>query len=205
MGWQTKNKAVIIGKRIIVPLYSDGFSFSLMAVTEDCGETWQFSEPLVAPGNIQPSIAVKADGALVAYMRDNGPPPKRLHVSTSQDKGLAWSGVRDSELPNPGSGADIVTLQDGHWVLAYNDTTDGRHSLAVSLSADEGKTWPVTKHLELDTRPRDIATSSAYPSIIQGRDGRLHVVYSFHHRDAQDAPAKTIKYVCFSQAWLTQP
>ncbi|MCK4990263.1 MAG: exo-alpha-sialidase, partial [Bacteroidales bacterium] len=72
MGWQTKNKAIFLDNgRMILPLYSDGFSFSLMAITDDGGARWQFSEPLVAPGNIQPSIAIKKDGALVAYMRDN--------------------------------------------------------------------------------------------------------------------------------------
>ena len=90
----------------------------------------------------------QADGTLVAYMRDNGPAPKRLHISTSKDKGMTWSPVKDSDLPNPGSGADIVTLRNGHWVLAYNDTEKGRESLAVSLSTDEGKTWPHTRHLE---------------------------------------------------------
>jgi hypothetical protein len=59
-------------------LYSVSFSFSLMAITDNCGKTWQFSEPLVAPGNIQPSIAKKADGTLVAYMRDNGTPNKTI-------------------------------------------------------------------------------------------------------------------------------
>ena len=197
MGWQTKNKAVLIdGKRIIVPLYSDGFSFSLMAITDDNGATWQFSDPLVGPGNIQPSIAVKPDGTLVAYMRDNGPPPQRLHVSESKDKGATWSLVRDSELPNPGSGADIVTLRNGHWILAYNDTEDGRHSLAVSLSTDEGKTWSHTRHLERGEP--DGPLSAAYPSIVQARDGSLHVVYSFRQRER----GKTIKHVCFTEDWL---
>jgi len=205
MGWQTKNKAVIVDEnRIIVPFYSDGFSFSLMAITDDGGLTWQFSEPLVAPGNIQPSIAIKADGTLVAYMRDNGPPPKRLHVSTSADKGLTWSPVRDSELPNPGSGADVVTMKNGHWALAYNDTEEGRHSLAISISADEGKSWKHTRHLELDTRDRNTATSSAYPSIIQGRGDVLHIVYSYHHKDRKGAPNKTIKYARFNEAWVRQ-
>ena len=205
MGWQTKNKAVIVDdSRIIVPFYSDGFSFSLMAVTDDGGLTWQFSEPLVAPGNIQPSIAKKADGTLIAYMRDNGPPPKRLHVSTSVDKGLTWSPVKDSELPNPGSGADVVTMKNGHWALAYNDTEDGRHSLAISVSTDEGKSWEYTRHLELDTRDRNTATSSAYPSIIQGRGDILHVVYSYHHNDRRDALNKTIKYARFNEAWIKQ-
>jgi predicted neuraminidase len=198
MGWQTKNKGVLIdGKRLIVPLYSDGFSFSLMAMTDDNGATWQFSEPLVGPGNIQPSIATKANGTLVAYMRDNGPPPQRLHVSESRDKGLTWSRVRDSELPNPGSGADIVTLRNGHWVLAYNDTEDGRHSLAVSLSTDEGQTWSHTRHLER-AEPHG-PLSGAYPSIIQARDGALHVVYSYR----QSERGKTIKHVHFTEAWLT--
>jgi len=205
MGWQTKNKAVIVNKkRIIVPLYSDGFSFSLMAITDDCGKTWQFSEPLVGPGNIQPSILQRPNGTLVAYMRDNGPPPKRLHVSCSRDKGVTWSIVRDSDLPNPGSGADAVTLQNGHWVLAYNDTEDGRYSLAVSISMDEGKTWQYTRHLEQDLRARNIATRSHYPSIIQGHDGTLHVVYSYHYNDRKAGPSKTIKYVQFNEAWVIQ-
>ncbi|HNY76752.1 MAG: exo-alpha-sialidase [Sedimentisphaerales bacterium] len=204
MGWQTKNKAVVLAAgRIVVPLYSDGFSFSLMALTDDGGRTWTFSEPLVGGGNIQPSIATQPDGTLVAYMRDNGPPPARLHVSRSADAGATWSSVRDSELPNPGSGADVVTLANGHWVLAYNDTEDGRHSLAVSLSSDQGQTWTHTRHLERDLRG-PAATRSHYPSIIQGRDGALHVVYSCHRNDRGQDPAKTIKYARFTESWLRE-
>jgi len=198
MGWQTKNKAVLVeGKRLIVPLYSDGFSFSLMAFTDDGGQTWRFSEPLVGAGNIQPSIARQADGTLVAYMRDNGPAPKRLHLSTSKDNGLTWSGVKDSELPNPGSGADVVTLRNGHWILAYNDTEKGRESLAVSLSLDEGKTWPYTRHLEKSSPDKSLPSAS-YPSIIQGANGSLHVVYSCHRAQG----GKTIKHAQFAESWL---
>lgn len=67
--------------RIIVPLYSDGFSFSLMAISDDGGETWHTSEPLVGAGNIQPALAARRDGTVVAFMRDNGPAPKRIPVS----------------------------------------------------------------------------------------------------------------------------
>jgi predicted neuraminidase len=205
MGWQTKNKAVFTDDgRMILPLYSDGFSFSLMAVTDDGGAHWQFSEPLVAPGNIQASIAIKRDGTLVAYMRDNGPPPKRLMISESQDRGMVWSMVRDSALPNEGSGADIVTLENGNWVLAYNDTEEGRHSLAVSLSTDEGKTWSHTRHLELDKRDLHMATQSSYPSIIQGRDGIIHIIYSSHRRDMNGQANETIKYARISEEWIME-
>ncbi len=203
MGWQTKNKAVFLKSgRMILPLYSDGFSFSLMAITDDLGAHWKFSEPLVAPGNIQPSIAIKHDGTLVAYMRDNGPPPKRLMISSSTDDGLTWSNVRDSQLPNEGSGADIVTLKNGHWVLAYNDTEKGRNSLAVSLSADEGKHWSSTRHLELDNRDLKIATKSSYPSVIEGKNGIIHVIYSFHRNDRNGLPNETIKYARIDENWI---
>jgi hypothetical protein len=202
MGWQTKNKAVLVGdRRIIVPLYSDGFSFSLMAITDDGGRTWQFSEPLVGAGNIQPSIAKKGDGTLVAYMRDNGPAPKRLHISSSPDNGMTWAPVRDSQLPNPGSGADVVTLRNGHWVLAYNDTEEGRHSLAVALSEDEGKTWSHTRHLEQGP-PDGTSPSATYPSIIQSADNCLHVVYSYHSRGPAGAESKTIRHARFPESWL---
>ena len=205
MGWQTKNKAIFLDNgRMVLPLYSDGFSFSLMALTDDGGAHWQFSQPLVAPGNIQPSIAIKKDGTLVAYMRDNGPPPKRLMISESSDQGVTWSMVRDSQLPNEGSGADVVTLKNGHWVLAYNDTEDGRHSLVVSISLDEGKTWSHTRHLEFDKRESDIATQSSYPSIIEGKEGIIHVIYSFHRRDMNGEPNETIKYARIDEQWIME-
>src|SRR5260370_20151460 len=79
MGWMTRAHPVQLPSgRILVPLYSDGYSFSLMAITDDGGKTWKTSEPLVGRGNIQPSIARRKDGNLVAYLRSNAPPPKRL-------------------------------------------------------------------------------------------------------------------------------
>jgi len=196
MGWQTRNKPFFTRSgRMIVPLYSDGFSFSLMAYTDDGGEDWRTSDPLVGVGNIQPSIAETATGELVAYMRDNGPPPKRLHVSRSRDEGQTWSQVQDSELPNSGTACDIITLTNGNWVLINNDTESGRHRLTVSLSEDGGKSWRYHKPL-MD----DMSIRSHYPAIITGADGWIHV--SFSHFDADDK--KSIKHASFNEAWIRQ-
>ena len=203
MGWQTRNKPTILSNgRILLPLYSDGFDFSLMATSDDSGKSWRFSEPLVALGSIQPAILEKTDGTLVSYMRDSGPPPKRLHISQSTNGGALWSPVRDSTLPNPGSGADAVRLGNGHWVLAYNDAEQGRRSLAISLSTNEGKSWDYTRHVERDERALDQATRSHYPAIIQGSDGGLHLTYSDHRRDQEEKPSKTIKYARFGEEWI---
>ena len=222
LGWMTRaHPYVLDGTRLIVPLYSDGFSFSLMAITDDWGATWKTSTPLVGFGNIQPSLVRKRDGTLVAYMRDNGPAPKRLHVSRSRDRGDTWSAVEDSSLPNPGSGAEVTALANGHWVLVYNDLEQGRYSLAVSLSEDEGATWPWTRHLERDPpspqaaaagqappSPQAVSTGQVpgqgdpqrgeyhYPSIIQARDGTLHASYSYFlppDRATRDAEGRLVR------------
>jgi predicted neuraminidase len=215
LGWMTRAHPVVLdGTRLVVPLYSDGFSFSLMAISDDWGKTWKTSTPLVGAGNIQPSIARRKDGTLVTYMRDNGPPPKRLMMSTSTDRGETWSPVVDSEFFNPGSGAEVVGLRNGHWVLVYNDLEQGRYSLAVSLSEDEGRTWPWTRHLERHPpkgEGREYWGEYHYPSLIEARDGTLHVSYSYFQppaeskRDAENRPVrKSIKHAHFNEAWIKQ-
>ncbi len=212
LGWMTRaHPYVLDGTRLIVPLYSDGFSFSLMAISDDWGATWKTSTPLVGRGNIQPSLARKKDGTLVAYMRDNGPAPKRLMISRSSDRGDTWSAVEDSDLPNPGAGAEVTVLASGNWALIYNDLERGRYRLAVSLSEDEGRTWRWTRHLERDPDSTDEQQLGQYhyPSIVQAADGTLHATYSFFAPAASvtpDAekrlPRKAIKHAHFNEAWV---
>ena len=198
IGWFTRGHPIILDDgRMLVGLYSDGFSFSLTGITDDWGETWQYSEPMVGGGNIQPTYAVAPDGTITAYMRDNGPPPKRTMVTHSKDRGETWSVVYDHEtLPNPGAGTELANLDDGDWIYIYNDTERGRHSLAVSISKDNGKTWPITRHLEV----ADVGKGSFhYPSITQGADGMLHASYSYFVDEG-----KSIKYARFNKEWILE-
>jgi predicted neuraminidase len=211
LGWMTRaHPFVLEEKRLIVPLYSDGFSFSLMAYTDDWGRSWRTSNPLCGAGNIQPSIVQRKDGSLYTLMRDNGPAPQRLHQSSSYDRGETWTEVTDSDLPNPGSGAEIIRLRNGHWVLISNDTENGRGSLAVQISDDEGKTWKWKRHLELD-KEHSGTERYHYPSIIQAADGTLHATYSYHWTKKNlpkdpdgDPAAKSIKHAHFNEAWIMQ-
>jgi len=211
LGWMTRaHPFVLEGRRLIVPLYHDGFSFSLMAITDDWGLTWHPSTPLVGAGNIQPSLVRRHDGSLYTLMRDNGPPPHRLQQSQSADRGETWSRVTDTDLPNPGSGAEIISLRNGHWALISNDTERSRHQLAVQISDDEGRTWKWKRYLEKDD-PGPQAGSYHYPSLIQAKDGTLHASYSYHlnrqnlPKDTDGDPAaKSIKHAHFNEAWVMQ-
>ncbi|HRX82899.1 MAG TPA: exo-alpha-sialidase, partial [Pirellulaceae bacterium] len=74
LGWQPRCKPTILPSgRILLPLYTDTFSISIMAISDDDGETWFASKPLLGFGNIQPSVLRRDDGTLIAYMRENGP------------------------------------------------------------------------------------------------------------------------------------
>lgn len=203
IGWFTRAHPLILDDgRMLVGLYSDGFSFSLVGITDDLGKTWKYSEPIVGGGNIQPSFARRNDGTIVAYMRDNGPAPKRVHVAESTDRGETWSKVYDHpELANPGSGLELMRMKDGDWVCIYNDEPRGRHTLAVSLSDDEGRTWKWTRRIE--DRPSGTGAFH-YPSIIEGSDGNLHTSYSYFINKASDTEArgKSIRYATFSKDWI---
>jgi predicted neuraminidase len=191
LGWQTRCKpAVLPSGRILLPLYSDTYSVSLMAISDDGGASWFASRPLAGFGNIQPAVLRRQDGTLVAYMRENGP-MDRIRVAESRDDGITWGPVGAIDLANPGAGIDGLRLASGRWALVYNDTARGRHSLALSLSDDEGRTWKWTRHLE-----RQPGGSFHYPAMVQGRDGTIHVVYSYFV-----AGGKSMKHAAFSEDW----
>ena len=80
--------------------------------------------------------------------------------------------MRTTELPNPSAGVDAVRLRDGRALLIYNDTPRGRTPLNLAVSPD-GKDWKNVWAFE--TGPGEYS----YPAIIQGRDGLVHVTYTW--------------------------
>ena len=192
LGWQPRCKPTILKSgRIVLPLYTDTYSISIMAISDDQGETWRASKPLIGFGNIQPAVLERRDGTLVAYMRENGITTK-IRVCESKDGGEIWGDVYSSELSNPGSGLDGIRLISGKWLLVYNDTLKGRHSLAVSLSDDEGATWKWTRHLE-----KTEGNSYHYPAVTQAKDGTIHAIYSYFVPEG-----KSMKHAAFDEAWV---
>jgi predicted neuraminidase len=202
LGWQPRCKPTILPSgRILLPLYSDTFSIGIMAVSDDGGDHWYASKPLIGVGAIQPTVLRRDDGTLVAYMRENGP-KDRIRISQSTDDGITWRPVGVTDFPNPGAGIDGIRLANGHWLLVYNDTTRDRNSLAVSISDDEGHTWKWTRHLE-----KHESGAYHYPAVTQGRDGTIHIVYSyFAGQKSADGKrgkkGKSMKHVATSEAWV---
>jgi predicted neuraminidase len=194
-GWMTRiHPTVLPSGRILLPLYSDGYNLGLVALSDDLGETWRASRPIVGYGPIQPTIAPRKDGTLVAYMRDGGGEPARVLVSTSSDEGETWTPATDTDIPNPSSSLEIVVLDDGRWLMVCNDTENGRHRLTAILSDDEGDSWARKRPLEPNASG---GTSFSYPSVIQARDGQVHMTYS-----RKSSGGANIQHTTLNSAWL---
>ena len=129
---------------------------------------------------IQPSILKLKDGRLQVLMRTHN---ARLATSYSSDDGDTWTPVTLSAVENNQSGTDAITLHDGRHALIYNNfetlplTKKGvRTPVSIALS-DDGQSW---RHvLTLEDSPID---QYSYPAIIQGRDGKLHCVYTWRRQ-----------------------
>jgi len=140
--------------------------------SSDEGKTWRATPP-VNDGRsiaaIQPSILRHQDGRLQALGRTR---QEHLFSVESRDAGHTWGQMRLIDLPNPSSGTDALTLADGRHLLVYNHTAKGRSPLNVAVSED-GVHWNAAAVLE------NSAGEYSYPAVIQTRDGRVHVTYTW--------------------------
>ncbi|HEX5789409.1 MAG TPA: sialidase family protein [Woeseiaceae bacterium] len=152
----------------------------------DGGATWRRIGPLETVGEIgaiQPALMTFGNGRLGMLCRtqsENG----FMAESWSDDGGRTWSPLAPGVLPNNNSGFDVATLGDGRHLIVYNHSTreqagmghKGRGILNVATS-DDGRQWNAALVLEhLDAPNRQFS----YPAVIQGRDGLVHVVYTWH-------------------------
>lgn len=134
---------------------------------------------------IQPTILLLKDGTIEALCRSEN---RAILATSSKDNGKTWSPLTPTTLPNNNSGIDATTLADGRQLLVYNhvlppagETKGERSPLNVSVSPD-GQTWYASLVLE-----DDHTGQYSYPSVIQSKDGKVHIVYTWHR--------KKIKYV----------
>ena len=86
-------------------------------------------------------------------------------------------------LPNPNSGTDAVTLEDGRQVLIYNhifpDQTWGSRSKLNMAVSEDGVNWSAAVLLEDDPDPD---SEYSYPAVIQTRDGMIHITYTWNRK-----------------------
>lgn len=144
----------------------------------DNGATWTASEKISLPGHpkglIQPTLWESSPGHVHALMRSRG--VGRICRTDSSDGGKTWCTPYETDLPNNNSGIDVTTLvpspgDPGHeggtpaLALVHNPVETGRTPLVISVSYDNGLTWPDQYTLE------DSPGEYSYPAIVPTADG----------------------------------
>ncbi|GAA1615773.1 exo-alpha-sialidase [Kribbella karoonensis] len=185
---------------------------TVLKLSTDRGENWSTVEVPDAVGQVQMSVVELSPGELVGYFRSRA--ADRIHRSVSKDNGRTWTAPEKTSLPNNNSAIQVLRLIDGRLVMVFNDSSaerdqfrwvdDGkggvrrktlRTPLTLALSEDDGATWPYWRNLQVqDAEYRDNEFGYSYPTLLQTRDGQLHVAYSYLR--------KTIKHVILAPEWI---
>ena len=98
-----------------------------------------------------------------------------------------------TELPNPNSGTDAVTLRDGRQLLVYNHSVrrgafpSGRNILNVATSRD-GLEW--TPVLTLEKQSGEYS----YPAVIQTSDGQVHITYTYQRKSIKHVVLDPLRF-----------
>jgi len=154
----------------------------------DMGKTWQFI-PVDTLGFdvIQPSILFYKDQRLQILCRSK---QGNVIQAWSSDNGNSWGKLSKTELLNPNSGTDAVTLKNGTQLIVYNpdvpgkDWFNGRGKLRVAASKD-GLSWRDVAVLENGDKEE-----YSYPAIIQTKDGFVHITYTYDRKNIKHVVLK---------------
>jgi alpha-L-fucosidase len=142
----------------------------------DLGKTWQLIpvDPNTEFNVIQPSILIHPNNKLQILCRSKD---NSIVQSFSEDNGNTWGILTKTDMPNPNSGIDAITLKNGLHLLVYNPTIqgkDGRAKLNVAISID-GIKWSDKVILENEEHGE-----FSYPAVIQAKDGTIHITYTYN-------------------------
>lgn len=191
-GTMVRNRPIVVdGGQWVLPVYheigtdpelDDPRNRSFFLRYDPARRTWTESNRIGSRlGNIQPAPAVIQGDHLVAFCRRGGNyegrPDGWMVRTESRDGGRTWSEGADSSLPNPNSAVDFLRLQSGHHLLVYNHSFTNRTPLSVAVSVDGARTFTPRRDLEADPKG-----DFGYPTALQTRDGKIHILYTSDER-----------------------
>ena len=207
--------------RWLLPIYRSletggafGHDHSQVLVLEaDGSPTDQLASVPASTGRVHGSIVPSADGrSLLQFFRSRQ--ADRIYRSIGNLDGLHWSEPQPTELPNNNSSIQALRLCSGRLAMIFNrfclqhepvpaaawgeaQWPRTRWPLSVALSDDDGESWPWIRDLDHGLGFAGDANwflngQLAYPTILEGLPGELHIAYSWGGRQA-------IRYLCLQE------
>jgi hypothetical protein len=167
-------------------LVTDPGRYVACALTsDDDGKTWKRSHHVDLGGHgdhsgaMEPTVAQLSDGRLLMLIRTHW---GRFWEALSDDDGLSWRTVRQSQIESTSAPGFLLKLRSGRLALVSNDKA-GRANLLLSFSEDDGKTW--TKPVVL---ARQNGGQLSYPYFLERRPGELWVIAGFAFKKGWQEP-----------------
>ena len=139
----------------------------------------------------------------------------RIYRSYGSLDGLRWTPPIPISLPNNNSSIQACRLSSGLLAMVYNRFGYEKNSqspkalgegtwphthwpLSIALSADDGDTWPCIRDIDTGlgfcgAENWNLNGQLAYPTLLEGNPGELHVAYSWAGR-------AVIRYVCLEES-----
>lgn len=170
---------------------------TVFQISDDQGATWKAVEMPDSHGRVHANVVELKPGHLAAFMRSRY--ADFIYRSESEDWGETWSVPVPTLLPNNNSSISALKLQSGRIAIAYNPTHTPdpqkgvaswpglRCPIAVALSEDGGKTWPMIRYMErgdgfAGEYNKTNNKQYEYPYLMQSKDGKLHLAYAYKNR-----------------------
>jgi predicted neuraminidase len=127
-------------------------------------------------GVIQPTLWESAPGKVHMLMRSTR---GYVYRSDSADFGRHWGAAYATTLPNNNSGIDVVRLDGGALILAYNPIAGNwgrRYPISLACSTDNGQSW--SNIFDMESEEGEFS----YPAIIA--DGKqIHLTYTWNRKN----------------------
>lgn len=189
-GWMLRSRPIKLGPgRWLLPAYDEVRWRSIILHSENDGRTWTPSQPIESdPGNIHACLIPGAvGGELMTYCRSGGI-GGWTWLTRSLDGGWTWDRPQPTAIPNPNSGLDVIRMQAGPLIMAYNNSHTDRSPLCLIVSHDDGESWSL---------PRTVARGNgefSYPTLLEGAKGLVRMTYTDRR--------ETIRYAEFDLEWI---
>jgi len=173
--------------------------------SDDGGQTWQRGE-LAPDGKTareqygdETQMVELPGGAILLNTRASG-----RNIATSRDGGQTWSALSDEPaIPTTPTAAGFIRysgLGDGtkSRLLFSNPTEVGRNHGVISLSYDDGKTWPVQETLR--------AGRFKYSALARLSDGSIGCIFdgTVGKGEFENHTGAAILLARFTLEWLTK-
>ncbi len=186
--------------------YAHPYTHTFVIYSDDDGQTWQRGGMAVPWGN-EAQLTTLPGGRVMVNARDgdNRHRPDRIvrRVAVSDDGGQTWQPWEGQPLESPQCHGAIERYMHGgrDLLLFTNPKADyrtpkhpyGRVNLAIRVSEDQGKTWPISRTIW--------PHPGSYTDIVVLRDGTIGVVYE------SGEPGSThywsnLDFARFNLAWI---